>query len=274
MLRKKVGLALGSGGAKGLAHIGVLKAFRDAHVPVDMIAGSSIGAVVGALYAKEGDIDFVEHIALTTNWTELLPFLDVRFGKGLLKGEKLRAFIEAHVGDIDFSELRIPFSAVATNMHTGQPHVFQTGKVAEAVRASASIPLIFRPAHIGAHEYSDAGLSMPLPVRAVRAMGAEVVVAVDLDAHAGSSERSIRNVVDVAQRTIELLSMHLAHECVGEADTHLVPPVSHIGWEAFFTTRRSAEVIALGEQVAREWIPLLRTQYTYPVLRWFGIGSR
>lgn len=266
--RRRVGLALGSGGAKGLAHIGVIKELLRAGVPIDMVSGSSIGAIVGALYAATEDVAFIEHVARTTNWNELRPLLDFRLGKGLLQGDKLERFLEGVLPVSDFSDLRLPFVTVATDMRSGHAHVFRTGSVARAIRASSSVPVIFRPIEIGGREYSDAGLSVPVPVRLARELGADVVIAVDLDAHTASGECPIHTIMDVAERTIHLLSVHLARENVRDADVVIAPAVADIGWGAFLSTAKTQAVIDLGAQSAFENMASVQRVVENPLQRW------
>lgn len=258
--RRRIGLALGSGGARGLSHIGVIRVLRDAGIPIHTIAGSSIGSIVGALYAATEDIERVEHFALTTNWRELCALLDPYIGKGLLKGDKLESFFRTLFPRDDFSSLRIPFAAVATNMMSGEPHVFHSGSIARALRASASVPLMFRPLLTeDGIQYGDGGLSLPVPVSVARRLGADVVVAVDLDAHRTIRVDMVSNIFDMTQRAIDLLSVHLARENVASADIIIVPPVSDVGWGSFLTPERTREVIERGARAAHDALPNIQT---------------
>ena len=141
----KVGLALGSGSARGWAHIGVIKALAEAGVHVDYVAGASIGAVVGAVYAS-GKINSLEEVVLQLDWKKIVYFFDVVFPKsGLIDGNKVADFIRGHVGEGNIEDLPLPFCAVSTDLATGKEIVIKEGDIIEAVRASISVPGIFTP---------------------------------------------------------------------------------------------------------------------------------
>jgi len=177
----KVGLALGSGSARGWAHIGVIKALTEAGIRVDCIAGASIGAVVGAVHAS-GKIDALEDIVLRLDWKQIASFLDVVFPKsGLIDGNKIADFVRAHVAPGNIEDLPLPFCAVSTDLETGSEIVIREGDIIEAVRASISVPGIFTPVRKGDLILVDGGLVNPVPVSVARAMGADFVIAVDLN---------------------------------------------------------------------------------------------
>ncbi len=177
----KIGLALGSGSARGWAHIGVIKALTEAGVRVDYIAGTSIGAVVGAVHAS-GKIGALENVVLQFDWKQIVSFLDVVFPKsGLIDGNKVADFVRSHVVPGNIEDLTLPFCAVSTDLATGSEVVIQEGDVIEAVRASISVPGIFTPVKKGDMVLVDGGLVNPVPVSVVREMGADFVIAVDLN---------------------------------------------------------------------------------------------
>ena len=177
---KKIGLALGSGSARGWAHIGVIQALSEAGIRVDCVAGTSIGAMVGAVYAS-GKIDELEKIVLQFDWKHILHFFDIVFPKsGLIDGMKVADFIRSHVEEKNIEELPIPFRAVTTDLTTGHEVVIQDGDVIEAVRASISFPGIFTPVRKNGKILVDGGMVNPVPVSVVREMGADFVIAVDL----------------------------------------------------------------------------------------------
>lgn len=177
---KKIGLALGSGSARGWAHIGVIQALSEAGIRVDCVAGTSIGAMVGAVYAS-GKIDELEEIVLQFDWKHILHFFDIVFPKsGLIDGMKVADFIRSHVEEKNIEELLIPFRAVTTDLTTGHEVVIQDGDIIEAVRASISLPGIFTPVRKNGKILVDGGLVNPVPVSVVREMGADFVIAVDL----------------------------------------------------------------------------------------------
>ncbi len=186
---KKVGLALGGGAARGGAHLGVIRALEEAGIRVEYVAGTSIGAMVGAAYAA-GTIDELERFTQQLEWREMITFLDVAFpSSGLIDGQKVTRFIDGLVGGRSFDELSLPLSVVASDLNGGAEVVMCDGDLVRAVRASISIPGIFRPVRRGEATLVDGGLVNPVPVTAVRAMGAEVVIAVDLGHEADSNGR-------------------------------------------------------------------------------------
>jgi NTE family protein len=177
----KVALALGSGSARGWAHIGVIRALAEAGVRVDYVAGTSIGALVGAVYAS-GKIDSLEDVILRLDWKKIVYFFDVVFPKsGLIDGNKVADFIRGHVGEGNIEDLPIPFCAVSTDLATGNEVVIKEGDIIEAVRASISVPGIFTPVKKDDMTQVDGGLVNPVPVSAAREMGADFVIAVDLN---------------------------------------------------------------------------------------------
>ena len=176
--RPLVALALGSGGARGFAHIGVIKALEQAGIAPDIVTGASSGAVVGALYAAGWKAAELEEIALGLEQGEIVDF--ALFGNGWVKGEALQNFVNRLVDDRPIERLAKPFAVVATEAKNRRITVFNRGDTGLAVRASASVPNIFIPPVINGEEYVDGGLLSPVPVKLARAMGADIVVAVDV----------------------------------------------------------------------------------------------
>lgn len=178
-MKPRLGLALGSGSARGWAHIGVIRALAEAGYVPDVVAGCSIGAFVGAAYA-DGDLDKLEDWVKGLAWKEVLSLLDVSFSGGLIKGDKLVEFFQRHFVDHDFASLALPFACVATDLATGREIWLREGSVANAVRASIALPGLFTPVVLDDRLLVDGGLVNPVPVSLCRAMGADIVIAVDL----------------------------------------------------------------------------------------------
>ncbi|HET9403540.1 MAG TPA: patatin-like phospholipase family protein [Burkholderiales bacterium] len=176
--RPLVALALGSGGARGFAHVGVIKALEEAGIVPDIVTGSSSGAVVAALYADGRGARELERIALEVEPSDLVDF--VLFGKGWVKGKALQEFVNRMVDGKPIERLAKPFAVVATEAKSGRMTVFNRGGTGLAVRASASVPNVFVSPVINGEEYVDGGLSSPVPVKLARAMGADIVIAVDV----------------------------------------------------------------------------------------------
>jgi len=210
----KVGLALSGGAVRGIAHIGVLKALEEGSVCVDMIAGTSAGAFVGACYAKEGNVTLLQETALGIDWRKLARLADlnlISLGKGFVHGQKVKSILLACIGDVDFEDLQIPFAVVATDAQSMEEIVINKGSVVEAVRASVSMPVIFTPVKWGDRFLIDGGVVNPLPVDIVRKMGAEIVIAVNVLGIAQSKKRE--KVVEKRTKmrlAPELESMHVS----------------------------------------------------------------
>lgn len=178
---RRIGLALGSGSARGLAHLGVIRAIEEAGIEVDFIAGTSMGALIGAIYAS-GKLDELEASFRLFDWKKSASFFDVVLPKsGLLDGAKVSQLVRAHVHADTIEMLPKRFAAVATDIVNGEEVIVRSGDVIEAVRASISVPGIFTPVRSNGHILVDGGLTNPVPVSVARAMGAEIVIAVDLN---------------------------------------------------------------------------------------------
>ncbi len=180
-LRKTVGLVLGCGSSRGWAHIGAIEALEDANIPIDLIVGCSIGSYIGAIYASES-IKSLKDFVLKMDGKKVFSYFDIVLPRsGLLDGtKKLRELFSIHTDVQNFSELKIPVMMVATDLETGQKVVLKSGKLLNALRASMSIPGLFAPARIKNRWLVDGGLVDPVPVSVARAVGADIVIAVDL----------------------------------------------------------------------------------------------
>lgn len=174
-----VGLALGGGAARGWAHIGVIRALEESGIRPDVICGTSMGALVGAACAA-GELDAFEEWALNLGVRDVLTHLDFSLGSGFFKGEKLMDFFRGKFVDRNIEDLDLPFAAVATSLHTGAEVWLRHGSTLDAVRASIAVPGLFTPVNAEGAVLVDGGLVNPIPVSLARAMGAEVIIAVDL----------------------------------------------------------------------------------------------
>lgn len=191
----KIGVALGSGSARGWAHIGVLQELLAAGVVPDVVAGASIGAVVGAWYAR-GHLDESEQWVRNLSRRDVMRYMDIAFSGGLLEGRRLMEVYRQRWGDIKIQELPIPYTAIATNLSSGQEIWLQKDSLLDAVRASISLPGLFRPVRHGNHWLVDGGLVNPVPITACRAMGANLVIAVNLNGDlVGRTRKTQRTLV-------------------------------------------------------------------------------
>ena len=178
--RVKVGLALGSGAARAWCHIGVIQALRESDIPIDVVAGTSMGALVGAVHVT-GHIDDLHEAALNLNWKSMLYyFFEASVPRsGLVDGKRVMKFLREHIEDQEIQDLPLPFRCTATDLLTGEPVVLDRGNLIDAIRTSISIPGIFTPMVIDGRTLVDGGVTNPIPVDVARDMGADVVIAVD-----------------------------------------------------------------------------------------------
>ncbi|TRZ54945.1 MAG: patatin-like phospholipase RssA [Rhodocyclaceae bacterium] len=179
--RRRVGLALGGGSARGWAHVGVIRALEQAGIRPDLVCGTSVGSLVGAAYAA-GELDRFERWLLGMRMKDVVGFMDVSLSGGMLKGERVMEFFRRNFVDRPIEELGMPFAAVATALHTGAEVWLRDGSTVEAVRASIALPGLFTPVVRDGMMLVDGGLVNPVPVSLARAMGADFVIAVDLSA--------------------------------------------------------------------------------------------
>jgi len=178
---KKIGLALGGGAAKGLTHIGVLKALDEANIPIDFVAGSSMGSLIGAAYVAGIPIDSIEQIAINIEKKDVIKLIDpIIPTSGFINGEKIEDFLLTHIGDKKIEDLKIPFTATAADIMTGKQYIINNGSLVKAVRTSISIPAIFDPQKYQEITLVDGGLIDPIPMNAVKEMGAEFIIAVNV----------------------------------------------------------------------------------------------
>ncbi len=198
-LRPGVGLALGSGSARGLAHLGVIRAIEEAEIEVSFIAGTSMGALIGAIYAA-GKLDDLEATFMDFDWKKTISFFDVVLPKsGLLDGAKVSELVRNHLHTDAIEMLPKLFAAVATDIVSGEEVVIRSGDVIEGVRASISVPGIFTPVRSNGHILVDGGLTNPVPVSAARTMGADFVIAVDLN-HEIIAGKNMKPILPVAKK--------------------------------------------------------------------------
>jgi len=279
--RKKIGLALGSGAARGWAHIGVLRALTRLGLQPDLIAGCSIGALVGAAYAA-GELDSLEQWVRGFTRLQVMSLLDPTFSGGLFRGDKVFGVAEERVGELTFAELQLPFACVATELETGREHWLQEGPVMGAVRASCSIPGMFVPVQLDGRWLIDGAVVNPVPVSLCRAMGADLVIAVNLNSdtrqnwsshdddevaarhpllqwlpkrnHAGAPSMLgvMNNSISIMQERITRARM------AGDPPEIALNP--HLGAVAIMDFHRASEAIAEGEACVDRMIPFIEAE--------------
>ncbi|MBD3362915.1 hypothetical protein GF362_04305 [Candidatus Dojkabacteria bacterium] len=260
MPRKKVGLALGSGGTRGISHIGVIKSLVENNIPIDYISGTSIGAVVGGAYACLGDIYEVEKICLEFNFREFIEaFTDPTIRSGIFKGDRVIQLLTKYIGDAEIQDLNIPFRAVAADLVSGEIFEFDKGDLASAIRASSSVPFLFKPFEKQKKFLIDGGAAEPVPARTAREMGADYVIAVNLDSVFFPLKKNLKDgrthsSLSILRRTLELFRYHLAEENVKVADIVIEPNVPDQRLIRLIHKRRIRKVIKKGEKVTKKKI--------------------
>jgi NTE family protein len=246
----KVAIVLGAGAAKGFAHIGVLKVLEAQKIPIHMVVGTSVGSLIGSLYAYGYDPFKLQSIALGIQRDDLV---DLGFpNNGFVKGERLENYINRMVNKTPIEGFRIPFHAVVTDIQTGQEVVFGTGNAGMAVRASCSVPGVFQPERIGGKTYVDGGLVSPVAVDVARQYGADVVIAVDIST--GLNTSLPQSTIDTIFQSIDIMYAKISQLQIPRADILIKPMVGQIG-PADFTKRN--EAILEGEKAATAAIPAI-----------------
>jgi NTE family protein len=205
-----IALVLGSGGNRGFAHIGVIKALEANDIPVDIIVGTSAGSVVGALYAGGYTGSEIEQIALGLDQEHLDDYDISR--RGYIRGERLQDFIDRKLNNRSIEQLDKPFVAVATQLRTGDEMTFNRGNTGKAVRASSSIPGVYYPVQIGGEEYVDGDLKSPVAINVAREMGADIIIAVDISQQPEDHPLP-EDIIDILRQSLRIMRQSiLAHE--------------------------------------------------------------
>ena len=255
----RIGIALGAGSARGWAHIGVLRALDAAGIRPQIVCGSSIGALVGAVYA-EGQLDALEEWVLGLTWRRVLGFFDISFSGGFLKGAKLISFLRDNLLERRIEDLPLAFGAVATDLRSGREVWLREGGAVDAVRASIARPGLFTPCELDGRLLVDGALVNPVPVSLCRAMGADFVIGVDLGGgrmaqRAGASRRNASlNMIEVVAESISIMQVRITRSrLAGEpADALIAPLLDDIGTMDY---HRAQESIAEGRAAAEVMLP-------------------
>lgn len=247
----KVALVLGAGASRGFAHIGVLKVLESNGIPVDMIVGTSAGSFVGSLYSYGLNAWQLQKLAIDMQKSDIVDICIP--DNGFIKGDLLEAYVNRLTRNTPIEKLRTPFYAVATDVQSGQEVIFGSGNTGMAVRASCSIPGIFRPVKIGGRMYVDGGVVSPVAVDAARKMGADLVIAVDIssDMDAALPEGTI----DTILQSIDIMYAKISNLQLSRADVVIRPKVGRIGSSDF---DKRNEAVLEGEKAALEALPAIR----------------
>lgn len=249
MSRKKVGLALSGGGARGFAHVGVLKVLAEHSIPIDFIAGTSAGSFVGGALACGLGTDEIVAIAQKIKWSNMTGFS--YSPRGVLSNAAMGKFIRENFPTLRFEELKIPFAAVACELESGEEVILKdTGDLELAIRSSCAVPGVFLPVSNGdGKTLVDGGVVAPVPTQAVREMGADIVIAVDLLASGANFRKAPRTILGMlfqsAMTMLRTVSKHQHYH----ADLVIVPQIGHLRPDEI---SKRDEFIRLGEEAARE----------------------
>ncbi|MEA3084252.1 MAG: hypothetical protein QOC89_1949 [Paraburkholderia sp.] len=250
----RVGLALGGGAARGFAHIGVIKALEARNIQVDLVAGTSAGSVVGALYASGMNGFALNKLALTMDEASISDWAMPFRTRGFLQGIALQNYLNTTLNNRPIEKMVKPLGVVATDLKTGQPILFQRGNTGIAVRASCSVPSIFEPVKIGGHEYVDGGLVSPVPASFARRMGADFVIAVDISQRPETGLTA--SSFDVLMQTFTIMGQTIkAYELDKYADVVIRPNLAAMSGSDF--SQRNAAILA-GEEAVAKLMPELQ----------------
>jgi NTE family protein len=249
--RPKIGLALGSGGARGFAHLGVIKVLKEEGIPIDYISGSSMGALIACFYATGLDMDRLYKISSAFKRKYYLDFTVPKMG--FIAGKRVKDLIRIFTHGKRIEELNVPVAIVATDIMTGEKVVFKEGPIAEAVRASISIPGIFVPEKVNGRLLVDGGVADRIPVSVVKEMGAELIIAVDVSHVKTNAE--ITSIYDVIMQSIDIMQMELVDHRMIASDVMIRPQVEKYNSRAFTNIE---EIILIGEEAARQNIDKIK----------------
>ena len=253
----RLALALGGGAARGFAHVGVIQVLEAEGIKPELVTGTSAGSFVAALYAHGKNGQQIEQMALgleetvIADWT--LPFV----GRGLIRGDALARYLNQQLGVRTIETARIPLGIVATRLDDGESVVFRTGDLATAVRASSAVPGVFEPVSISGRDHVDGGVTSPVPVDAARAMGAEVILAVDISSRPEDVEAS--NALKILLKSSHIMGKRISQYELSNASVVVKPHLEGISSIDFANRRKAIEA---GRQAMRLALPALRKAMT------------
>lgn len=247
-----VALALGSGGDRGFAHIGVIKVLEANGIKVDIVLGTSAGSVVGALYAGGYNGAALEKLALEMDREKLKDFDFSR--RGYVRGEQLQDFINRALNNRSIEQLDKPFVAIATQLSSGKTVAFNRGNVGMAVRASSSIPGVFYPVMIGGEEYVDGDLKKPVPVTVAREMGADFIIAVDISQQP-KNHPPLNDIIDILKQSLRIMRQSILSQELESAQVVIQP---EIGPTPEIDATSKLHLIKAGEEAATAALPMIR----------------
>lgn len=251
MSRPKIGIALGAGGARGLAHIGVLKILVEEGIPIDFVAGCSIGSLIAVLFANGTDLGMIEELAKEIKRNQLIDLTIPK--KGLIVGDKVKELIRLLTHRKNLEDLAIPTAVVATDLVTGRRVVFREGPIDVAVRASISIPGIFEPVHLGEQILVDGGVVDRIPISIIKEMGADITIGVNVVPHFAKAR--IDNIFDVIIQSIIIMEREIMNQHIPTADCMIQPDLCEASPTDF---TKVTECVIQGEEATRREVKKLK----------------
>ncbi|MBU8877701.1 patatin-like phospholipase family protein [Bacillus sp. FJAT-29790] len=251
MQRPKIGLALGSGGARGFAHLGAIKVLKEEGIPIDLIAGSSMGAMVGCFYGAGLDIDRLYKLSKAFKRKYYLDFTVPKMG--FIAGKRVKELIRIFTHGKRLEQLEIPVRVVATDLMTGEKVIFDKGSIADAVRASISIPGIFVPEKLNGRLLVDGGVVDRIPVSVVKEMGADIVIAIDVSHVKICTE--ITSIYDVIMQSLDIMQIELVANREIASNFMIRPMVEMYNSRAYTNIE---EIISIGEEETRKHIDSIK----------------
>jgi len=249
----RIGLALGGGAARGFAHVGVIQVLEEAGIRPALVAGTSAGSLVAAFYASGKSGKQLQHVAETMEEATIADWTLPLFNRGMLRGDALARYVNSQVSSRLIEDFPLPLGIVATDLNSGQSMLFQRGDTGTAVRASSAVPAVFQPVRISGREYVDGGLVSPVPVRAARQMGAELIIAVDISSPPDGNLAG--GTLDVLLQTFSIMSKSINYFELKEADVVVRPALPGVSSSDFSTRKKSIEA---GRQAMLQLMPQLR----------------
>jgi NTE family protein len=255
--RPKIALVLGGGAARGFAHVGVIRALEQEKIPIDMIVGTSVGSLIGALYAADPNSFELEWTAFKLEKDDLFDYgvFSTFTGMGPVKGDKLEDFVKKRVPVENIEQLKMPFSAVATDLNRGVAVILDKGSVAKAVRASSAIPGVFSPVDYQGKTLVDGGVMDNIPVSVARKKGADIVIAVDISENV--TNFNITNIIDVMIQSLTIIMNENAKHKARDADVLITPAVGDVAMLDFTQKKRCMQA---GSEAAQRALPEIRTK--------------
>src|SRR5574343_1134792 len=251
----RIGLALGGGAARGFAHVGVIQVLEEAGLHPQLVAGTSAGSLVAALYASGKTSQELRRVAETMEEAEITDWMLPILNRGALRGEALAKYVNTQVGGKAIEQMKIPLGIVATDLRTGEAVTFRRGNTGSAVRASSAVPAVFQPVRIGEREYVDGGLVSPVPVKQAREMGANFVIAVDISSDPEGSQTG--DTFQILMQTFTIMGKSINTLALREAEFVVRPSLTGVKSADFGARRRSIEA---GRSAMLAMLPQLKTR--------------